>query len=164
MAPAVPLISPDSAVLQRHTCTNRHRPHSGLPPLLTQSTQLLHARVTPQVHTASPASHQLHSQFTFARASHSPHSQLHTHVPPCIPPGSPGSHPFHTHLTTPYTSLGVLCSDCYLSDHGSLVVCLCLMGQCLTCSGFSCDSCLANIDHFSALQAAAAGAGAPAPG
>ena len=131
--------------------------------LLTQSTLLLHTSFTPQAHTASPASHQLHTTlFTFARASQAPHSSLHSQVPPCVPPGS---HPFHTHFTTHHHAIfGVLCSGCSLFEHGSLVVCLCLMGQYLTCSGISCDSCLANIDHFSALQAAAALAGAPARG
>ena len=139
-----------------------HRPCRGtrrillLMLLLAQSTLLL------QAHTASPASHQLHTTlFTFACASQAPHSLLHSQVPPCFPPSS---HPFHTHFTTHHTSVGVLCGGCSLFDHGSLVVCLCLMGQYLTCSGISCDSCLANIDHFSALQAAAALAGAPARG
>ena len=154
-------------MLQRHTCTNRHRPRRGrrrglhLHPLLTQSTPLLHTSVTHQdtpphqLHTSSTLSSHLHARCTHLTASFIPT------FPPCIPPAS---HPFHTHFTTPHTSFRVHCSDCYLSDHGSLVVCLCLMGQHLTCSGISCDSCLANIDHFSALQAAAARAGAPARG
>ena len=145
---------------QAQTSQRQKKGSAPAPAPCTVHTSAPHQRYTPG-HTTSPAPHQLHSQFTFARALHSPHSQLHSHVPPCIPPAS---HPFHTHFTTPHTSFRVHCSDCYLSDHGSLVVCLCLMGQYLTCSGISCDSCLANIDHFSALQAAAARAGAPARG
>ena len=151
--------------MQHHTCTNTAQPCTDLaeaeegvcacPRSLHSphrcSTPASHPRLT-LLHTSfTPASHPAHIWTRFA-----PTSQLASHPRSTLLSTRPT--PIPHLLTTPYTSFGVLCSDCYLFDHGSLVVCLCLMGQWLTCSGISCDSCSANIDHFSALQAARAGA------
>ena len=164
MAPAVPLIQLCCSVTPVQTGTDLAEAEEGVC-RCARSLHSPHRCSTPASHPRLTLLRQLHTSFT--PCSHLHALRMHPtarFTPTSHPALHPSSHPFDTHFTTPYASFGVLCSDCSLFDHGSLVVCLCLMGQYLTFSGISFDSCLANIDHFYALQAAAARAGAPAPG
>ena len=124
-----------------------------------------HSGSTPALHPRLTLPHHLHTSFTLSSHLHALRTHLTARFTPMF---HPAFHQAHTHSTptlqhlTPALECFAVIVSCLTMAHWW---CACaLMGQYLTCCGISCDLCSANIDHFSALQAAAALAGAPARG